>query len=295
MPSRLEARYGMRPIVPPPSYSGSVGFLYFNPFGRILLKLVSARWVSRLAGKFLDSSLSKPLIKRFIKKHHIDMSQFVPEEYNSFNAFFTRKIDPALRPFDGDENAVCSPCDGAASVFRVTEEGTFCIKGFDYTVKKLLGDEELAKKFYGGLALILRLTVSDYHRYNYLDDGTAEKSKFIKGKLHTVRPAALEKKRVYTENCREVTLLQTKHLGCVAQVEVGAMFVGRIVNENKPAFSRGEEKGRFEYGGSTIVLLFEKDKVTLDYEFFENTAAKRETKVLCGEKIGLVNGKTAEA
>lgn len=276
----------MREVLYNPPYTGGVRFLYFNPFGRILLRFFSSRFLSRIAGKFLDSSLSKPLIKRFIKKHHIDMSEYLPETYGSFNAFFTRRINPDLRPFDVAPEAVCSPCDGAATVFSVTEEGTFCVKGFHYSAKKLLGDETLARKFYGGLALVLRLTVSDYHRYFYLDGGSAEKSKFIKGRLHTVRPAALEKKKVFTENCREVTLLNTENFGCVAQVEVGAMFVGRIKNENKPGFSRGEEKGRFEYGGSTIVLLFEPDKVVLDREFFENTALKAETKVKCGEKIG---------
>lgn len=276
----------MRKTLRPSPPAGGVKFLYFNPLGRVFLKLFSARFLSKLAGKFLDSRLSKPLISRFIKKHRIDMGQYSPEKYQSFNAFFTRRIRPELRPFDLSPEALCSPCDGAVTVYRVEEEGTFLIKGFRYTAAELLGSEEAAKKFYGGTAVVLRLTVSDYHRYCYLDGGTAEKSVFLKGCLHTVRPAALEKKKVFAKNCREVTLLQTDNFGCVAQVEVGAMFVGKIVNENKPAFSRGEEKGRFEYGGSTIVLLLEKGRAEVEREFFENTAAQTETLVLCGEKIG---------
>ena len=111
---------------------------------------------------------------------------------------------------------------------------------------------------------------------------------FIKGRLHTVQPAALEKKRVFTENCREYTVLETEHFGAVTQVEVGAMMVGRIVNlHGEHSFKRGEEKGRFEFGGSTIIVLVEKGKVVPDAELGENTAAGKETIVKCGERIGV--------
>ncbi len=276
----------MRQTLQPLPPDGGVKFLYENPFGRIFLRLFSSRFLSKIAGKFLDSRLSKPLIKKFIKKHGIDMGEYLPETYKSFNAFFTRRIRPELRPFDPSPEAFCSPCDGAVTVFPITKEGTFRVKGFDYTAGSLLGDEKAAEKFFGGTAIVLRLTVRDYHRFCYPDGGTAGKSTFLKGRLHTVRPAALEKRRVFAENCREVTLLDTENFGCVAQTEVGAMFVGRIINENKAAFSRGEEKGRFEFGGSTIVLFLEAGKVLLDGEFFENTAAGLETLVRCGEKIG---------
>lgn len=43
-------------------------------------------------------------------------------------------------------------------------------------------------------------------------------------------------------------------------MEVGAMMVGRITNhEAVPGYvTRGEEKGYFEFGGSTIILLTQK-------------------------------------
>ncbi len=276
----------MRPTLVRPPVQGGVKFLYCNPFGRLLRPLVTARWVSRLAGFFLDSKLSRPRIKKFIKAHGIRMEDYLPETYKSFNAFFTRRIRPELRPFAPSPEALCSPCDGAVTVFPVTEGGTFNVKGFDYTVETLLRNKALARKYLGGLCIVLRLTVNDYHRYHFFDDGRRGESAFLKGKLHTVQPAALEKKRVFAENCREYTVLHTEHFGDVTQVEVGAMFVGRIVNEDKPAFKRGEEKGRFEFGGSTVILLLEKDRAVLDEEFFSNTAAGLETKVKCGEKIG---------
>ena len=129
--------------------------------------------------------------------------------------------------------------------------------------------------------------VTDYHRYHFFDGGTAERNAFIKGKLHTVQPAALEKRRVFTENCREYTVLDTDNFGTAVQVEVGAMMVGRIVNDVKSGrFERGQEKGRFEFGGSTIILLLEKDRARIDDEFFINTQNDCETVVKCGEKIG---------
>ena len=280
----------MRPTLSEPKPQRGVPFLYRTKLGGVLLKLVSARWLSRLAGRYMDSRLSRHKIKKFIKKHDIDMGEFLSEDYRSFNAFFTRKVRPELRPFDMEPTALCSPCDGAVTVFPVTEDGKFTVKGFDYTVAALLGDEALARKYVGGTCVVLRLTVGDYHRYHFLDDGSVGGKKFIAGKLHTVQPAALEKRRVFAENCRECTVLHTQNFGEVVEVEVGAMFVGRLVNEPKETFVRGEEKGRFEFGGSTVILLFEKGKAELDGEFFENTTAGLETKVKCGERIGRRGG-----
>ena len=77
---------------------------------------------------------------------------------------------------------------------------------------------------------MFRLTVEDYHRYFYIDGGSKGENVFIEGRLHTVQPIALEHRRVFTENCREYTVLHTENFGDVTQVEVGAMMVGRIVN-----------------------------------------------------------------
>ena len=81
--------------------------------------------------------------------------------------------------------------------------------------------------------------------------------------------------------------MHTKNFGDIVQVEVGAMMVGRIVNNHQEgAYKKGQEKGKFEFGGSTIVLLIEKDKVIFDEEFFINTSKDYETFVKCGESIG---------
>ena len=262
-------------------------FCYHSPLGAPLLWLSTRRTVSKIAGAYLDSKLSRPLIKGYAKRNHIDLTQYEKGPFPSFNAFFTRRIRPELRPMDKDPSALISPCDAKLSAYRIDEQERFEIKGSTYTLTSLLRDEALAARYRGGLCLVFRLCVDDYHRYHYLDNCTHGAPHFIKGRLHTVQPIALESRRVFTENCREYTILHTENFGDVMQIEVGALMVGRIVNNHKSGkFPRGAEKGRFEFGGSTIVVLLEKDRATVDEEFFQNTAADKETIVRCGERIG---------
>ena len=265
----------------------SLRFMYRSKWGLPLLRILSGRFVSKLVGKYMDGRLSKHRIKKYVKKNGIDMSEYIEEDYKSFNAFFTRRIKPELRPFDMNPDSFISPCDSKVSAYRITPHSTFEIKGYVYNTQTLLRSAELAAKYEGGLCIVFRLAVTDYHRYFYLDNCEKEDNVFIKGRLHTVQPVALDARKVFAENCREYTVMHTENFGDVTQVEVGAMMVGRISNNHgKGSFSRGEEKGKFEFGGSTIVLLIEKDKLELDEEFFANTQDGNETVVKCGERIG---------
>ena len=274
--------------------SGALKFLYFSKFGGAILKLLTARWVSKAAGKYLDSRFSRRKIKKYVKKHGIDMSLYEQEDYPSFNAFFTRRIRKELRPFDTSREAFVAPCDGKLSLYKIEKGAQFTIKGFTYTAAELLKNEELALSFEGGYCFVFRLCVEDYHRYFYFDDGIKGENVFIAGRLHTVQPVALEKRRVFCENCREYTIMQTEHFGTAVQCEVGAMMVGRIVNyHGAGTMRRGEEKGKFEFGGSTIVVLTQAGAVIPDEEFLVNTANNKETKVKCGERIGTA-GRAAE-
>ena len=105
--------------------------------------------------------------------------------------------------------------------------------------------------------------------------------------LHTVNPVALGRYDIYKENSRAVTPLRTRSFGYAVQVEVGAMLVGRICNvQTHGRFARGQEKGYFEYGGSTIVLLLQKGAAELRPDVVRNTADGVETRVRQGERIG---------
>lgn len=205
----------------------------------------------------------------------------------SFNQFFRRKIKEGLRPFDMDENHLCAPCDGLLSVWNISEGLVIPVKQSQYTIKNLLHNEELAAEFNDGLCLVFRLCVDNYHRYAYADSGKKGPNVFIPGILHTVRPIALENGPVFTENCREYTIIESPVFGKIIQMEVGAMLVGRIVNhEEEGQAVRGKEKGFFEYGGSTIILLIKKDSAQIKTQIIENSVNGIETPVKMGEHIG---------
>ena len=267
--------------------SASLRFLYNTAPGRLLLRPLSSMAVSGLCGRFLDSGLSKPLVGRFVRKYSIDLDDYQSCEYNSFNEFFTREIKSGRRPVDADPDALTAPCDGFLSAYHITEDTVIPVKQSRYTISALLGGATGAEKFKNGLCLVFRLCVDNYHRYCYIDDGTVGESAFIKGRLHTVRPIALRSVPVFTENCREYTFIETEHFGEVAQIEVGAMLVGKIKNHpGKRTVRRGEEKGMFLYGGSTVIVLLQEGRVSIPEEIFEATEGQAEIPVRMGQKIG---------
>lgn len=262
--------------------------MYGSAVGRVFLKALTAPVVSRIAGGFMDSPPSKLLIKPFIKRSGIDTSQYIMNGFRSYNDFFTRVVKPEKRPVDFTPEHLISPCDSKLTVYKISKNSIFRIKGSRYRVRDLLQNDFLAQRYCGGYCLIFRLEVDDYHRYCYIDNGIKTDNTFIAGELHTVNPIALEKYNIYKRNSREYTVLHTEHFGDVVQVEVGAMMVGRIVNHHgECAFFRGQEKGKFEFGGSTIVMLFCKDSIVPDRDILVNSSQGIETVVKYGEKIGV--------
>lgn len=270
----------------PAKDSVALRFLYHTALGRGILRLLSARAPSRLCGLFLDSRLSKPMIAPFMRKNGIRAEEFEPAAYRCFNDCFTRRIRPELRPIHADPDVLIAPCDGLMSAWHIREDTVLCVKQSRYTLGALLGADACAKSFEGGTCLVFRLCVHHYHRYCFPDSGKPISSYFIPGRLHTVRPIALERFPVFVQNCRNVSLLQTNHFDLVAQIEVGAMLVGRIRNHpTEASFARGTEKGMFLYGGSTVILLLKPGSILLPEEVFKWSAAGAEIPVRMGEAI----------
>ncbi len=265
----------------------TLSFLYNNPVGKVILKLLCRRFVSNLGRLYMESPLSKGRINKLIKANNIDMSQYEQRDFSSFNDFFTRRILEGKRNIDINAESVISPADSKLTVYDINESAVYRIKDCDYSIKELLGgDNALAQEFMGGKCLVFRLSVDNYHRYCFTDNGIVADNRFIPGILHTVNPLALEKHDVYGKNCRELTLLDTENFGRVAYIEVGAMMVGRINNHKIEKFHRGQEKGFFSFGGSTIIMLYKKDIVTIDSDIAENSSEEIETAVLYGERVG---------
>ena len=265
----------------------SLNFLYKTIPGRFFLKPLASRPLSKLSGAFLDSPLSAFLIKSFAKNNNINLDDYEIDGIKTFNQFFRRKIKEGKRPFDMKPTHLCAPCDGLLSVWNITEDTVLPVKQSQYTVSSLLRDKELAAEYKDGLCLVFRLCVDNYHRYSYADSGKKGPNIFIPGVLHTVRPIALESRPVFVENCREYTTIESPVFGKLVQMEVGAMLVGRIVNlEGEGNAERGKEKGFFEYGGSTIILLVKKDMVKLNQDILDKSQAGIESPVKMGQTIG---------
>lgn len=264
------------------------GKLYSTLPGRMLLRVLTAPAVSKMAGSFMNSTLSKFVIEPFIKKNKIDMSDYKIENWKCFNQFFTRNLRPGKRPVDMNPVSLISPCDGYLTVYNISDDSSFEIKNTVYSLSELLQNSDLASRYYGGLCLVFRLTPSDYHRYIYPDTGAKLKNTFIPGIFHTVRPVAFKKYPVFKTNSREYTVLGTNNFDDVVFMEVGAMLVGKIVNYHQEhIFTRGEEKGMFEFGGSTIIMLIKKDIALIDTEIKSASNRGEEYKVKLGQSIGV--------
>lgn len=265
--------------------SNVVRFFYGTIIGRLIVRIFSIPLFSKIMGLFLDSKLSKFKIKSFIKKNNIDMSLYKEKDYKSFNDFFTREIKNI--DYSKNKDDFISPCSSKLSVYDINEEGLYKIKNSYYRIKDLVNNSPIYKEFIGGKLLIFRLEATDYHRYIYIDNGSKEKNVFVPGILNTVRPIVLKHFNIYKQNSREYTIMHTDNFDDVIQIEVGAIMVGKINNKHEEyTFKKGEEKGMFEFGGSTIVLMIKKDIVDLDNDIIKNSSDGFETKVSVGESVG---------
>lgn len=265
-----------------------LSFLYNTYIGRIILgPLVKSKFASNIVGKFMSSKSSKFMIKSFIKKHNINMDDYVIKKYDSFNDFFIRKVIEEKRPYSKAKSTFISPCDSKLTCYKITKDLTFNVKNSTYSVDTIINDEKIAKTFKDGYALVFRLSPEDYHHYIFCDDGVIVNNYKINGMYHSVNPVVYENFKVFKENTRECTLVDTKNFDKIMYIEVGALMVGKIKNvKTSGSFKKGEEKGYFMFGGSTVVLLLRKNVLEIDKEILTNSKNGFETYVKCGEKIG---------
>ena len=264
----------------------SATVLYKTLIGGVVLAFATRKSVSKVSSLYMNSKASTKRIDKFIKKNDINMDDYPQRKYKSFNDFFTRKVKDGKRPFSKNPSDVISVADSKLLVYDINEKLEMNIKGKKYTVKELLRDKRLSNEYKNGLCLVFRLTVDDYHRYSFVDDGILIRMKKINGILHTVGPIAFKRYKVFKENQREYSILETKNFGQVIQMEVGALMVGKIVNHDIKKFKRGDEKGYFLFGGSTVVLFFKENEIVIDEDILYNSEKGIETKVKLGEVIG---------
>ena len=242
-----------------------VRFLYGTYPGEGLLRILTHKGISKLAGTLLSTKMSTALIPYFVKRNNIKVREYYMSGHRSFNDFFARRLSVGARNVELNPDLLISPADSKLMVYNCDEGSEFTIKGLKYSFVELTQSKKLAEVFKGGQLLVFRLSVDDYHRYCYVDSGDKSQNYRIPGILHTVNPVACENVHVYRENERVISMLKSENFGLIMMMEVGAMMVGKIINYEGPTYVRkGKEKGRFEFGGSTIIIALRKGAAEIE-------------------------------
>lgn len=244
----------------------------------------------------------------FIRRYKVNMSEAVepdPTAYPNFNSFFTRALRPGVRPMVEGAGQIACPNDGAVSQLgAIKGDRIFQAKGRSYSLVELLGgSEERAQPYVGGSFATLYLSPGDYHRYHMPLTGRLLETIYIPGRLFSVAHEYTEAvPNLFARNERVVCIFETE-AGPMAVVLVGAMFVGSIetvwAGEITPPcgkgikvtsydtvtpveLQRGDELGRFNMGGSTVIVLFGTGRVQWQSEL------AAETRVRLGQLLGQV-------
>jgi len=265
-------------------------WLYNNPVGEATLAtLVKRKFISSFYGKMMDKPESAKKIKPFVEEYDIDLSIAQKQKFNSFNDFFVRKLRKNARPANNDSNVVVSPADGKLMAWSNVSNSDFIIKGHRFDVPSFLNDTTLAKKYKNGSLIVVRLAPNDYHYFHFPVSGIVSPVVKIKGDYYSVNPIALHQMiEIFCLNKRQYVLITTEQFGDVVMAEVGATMVGSILQTYEGnAAGKGKEKGYFKFGGSTVVLLFEKNRIRVDKDLLANTEKGFETYVLMGGQIGI--------
>ena len=250
-------------------------------------RLLSA-WARRLAYSS-NPKLKQWLIDTVVRRFGVDLSEAAEPDatrYPTFNAFFTRALKPGARSADPDPRALLMPADGKISEcghIGRADEGVlhedaghiFQAKGHGFTTADLLGDEEAARAFDGGVYATVYLSPKDYHRVHMPWTGTLRETVHVPGRLFSVGPDAVGAvSRLFARNERLVCHFDCD-FGPMVVVMVGALLVSGVetvwggveippyggpitvkdYRERNITLERFAEMARFNYGSTVIVLL----------------------------------------
>jgi len=245
--------------------------------------------ITRLVGKLAASKnqlIKKTFINWFLKQYPINMTEAAnedPNSYATFNQFFTRALKPGVRPLDNKPDAIISPVDGKVSqAGKIINGNIFQAKGHSFTLSELIGDQaEFVDQYQAGEFATLYLAPKDYHRIHMPVAAELIAMTYVPGRLFSVNPATARTiPRLFARNERVIAHFKTD-LGPMAMILVGATIVGSIettwsgvvtpptgptvktwhYKASQHSFKKGDEMGRFLLG-STVILLFGKDKIT---------------------------------
>lgn len=259
----------------------------------VLLPLITKfSFLSRIYGYLQKKPLSRRKINPFIQAFEIDSQEFLEpiSAFQSFNDFFIRRLKKEARPIAEGKEVAVMPADGRYLFYNsLQKDHSLPLKGIIFNLKDLLQDKELAEKYVEGTLILARLCPSDYHRFHFPFDCQAGVTKLINGYLQSVNPLAVRHNlKTFAQNKRTLCKLQSEPFGEVLYMEIGAFNVGSIQQTYQPGQfqTKGEEKGYFEFGGSALILIFQKNKIQLDADLLKATAQGLEIRCLLGQKLG---------
>jgi phosphatidylserine decarboxylase len=203
----------------------------------------------------------------------LDLAEAKKTEFQSLHDCFTRELKDGLRPYDPDPQVVASPSDAIIGAHgRIEDTELFQIKGANYSLKDLLGDDKLVDAHRNGRFVTLRLTSIMYHRFHAPADFKIERVTFISGDTWNVNPIALKRvERLFCKNERAVIetrltsgealtlvpvaaiLVASLRLHCIDRT-LNAQVSGPSVFPCDASVHKGDELGWFEHGSTIIVL-----------------------------------------
>ena len=255
-----------------------------------LQRLLPKHFLSRSIAKLAESKyrpLKDWLIKRAIKTFNINMDEALSDDldnYENFNAFFTRELKPEVRPLDKRAKVITSPADGVVSqAGAIRKNKILQAKNVDYSLARLVGNSLQAESYEDGTFTTIYLSPKDYHRVHIPTDGQLLSTRYIPGELFSVNQQTAQMvPNLFSRNERLMCEFKSEKLGNFSVIFVGAMLVAGIetvwggmekpgagavrennFSEQNLCFSKGDEIGRFVFG-STIILLFPKNTVSLE-------------------------------
>ncbi len=260
-------------------------------------KLASSRKVSELLGYLnYDNQLSARAsgMKRFLKKSGIDLSELAddPALLNTARQMFERKIRywecrllPATSP------CVVCPADSRVAVGSMATTSKLLIKEKFFAFPELLGGprSRWTQQFNDGDYAVFRLTPEKYHYTHVPVQGVVADFYAVDGRYHSCNPNATAKLITpHSKNKRVVTIIDTNcdggtGIGYVAMIEVVALMIGQIDQRYSEHEYRnpqpiapgmmlrmGAPKALFRPGSSTVVLLFQRDRIAFAEDLLRN-------------------------
>lgn len=258
-------------------------WLFTGTLGKLVNSAISRPIFSSIASLYLKSPWSSKKIESFKYEFGIDDSDFEEANYQSLNDYFIRKFKTHLRPFSRNEWEFSAPAEG---YYLVSIDENLPIKGISTTPKELL---DALPAFETRQSLVIRLSPKEYHRLHFPLSGMIKSIAPLDGRLYSINPVTLKYDHdLFIKNKRIALELQFDNGVNAYIILIGATYIGSIQLSFKAGdrFTKGDEFGYFEFGGSTAVILLD-TKLNFDEKILSYSEQGIETFAKLGQTIAI--------